>query len=301
MKALNLRENQLIGVNAFFQQEKNIMNSSTEHSAKLSPEQYAGYGSSAAPRWLAQRTAEKQAAFFLPYLRSGMDLLDCGCGPGSITLGLARAVAPGQTTGIDIDAKQVELAQSLAEEQGVSTVRFEAATVYELPFGDNSFDAVFSNAVLGHLDDPPAALREIYRVLKVGGVAGIRTADFDGHLFTPTSPIFIRYWKLFAELIAQRGGDVFLGKEQRALLHQAGFGNVRASATYDCYGTLEETRGWGAACSQMLQEDNFIKQLTKLGAERAEIESMHQAWQEWGENPDAFFAGSFCEAVCWKE
>ena len=43
---------------------------------------------------LARRTAAKEGAFFLAYLRPGMRLLDLGCGPGSVTLGLAEAVAP---------------------------------------------------------------------------------------------------------------------------------------------------------------------------------------------------------------
>ena len=57
-------------------------------------ERYAlGYG--AASEHMAGRTAEAHAAFFLPHLRSGMRLLDAGCGPGTVTLGLAGAVAPG--------------------------------------------------------------------------------------------------------------------------------------------------------------------------------------------------------------
>ncbi len=46
-----------------------------------------GYG--AASEEMARRSAESSAAFFLPHLKSGMRLLDVGCGPGSITLGLA--------------------------------------------------------------------------------------------------------------------------------------------------------------------------------------------------------------------
>src|SRR4029450_10105787 len=42
------------------------------------------------------------AAFFLQYLRPGMRLLDCGCGPGSITVDLAHAVGPGEGIGIDL-------------------------------------------------------------------------------------------------------------------------------------------------------------------------------------------------------
>ena len=39
-------------------------------------------------RWHMQRTAESRMSFLLPFLRPGMSLLDCGCGPGSITIGL---------------------------------------------------------------------------------------------------------------------------------------------------------------------------------------------------------------------
>jgi ubiquinone/menaquinone biosynthesis C-methylase UbiE len=66
----------------------------------------------------ASRTAVQQAAFFLPHLRlrPGMSLLGCGCGPGTITTGLAQAVAPGQVVGIDIEPNLVEHASVLSRE-----------------------------------------------------------------------------------------------------------------------------------------------------------------------------------------
>ncbi|MEZ4731584.1 MAG: methyltransferase domain-containing protein [Caldilineaceae bacterium] len=136
-------------------------------------------------RRMVRRSAEKQAAFLLPHLRPGMRLLDCGCGPGSITIGLARVVAPGAVVGIDIDPGEIERAKQLAAEQGIANVQFETGNVYELPFADGSFDAAFSNALLDHLIDPVAALREMRRILKADGMLGVRTADRDGYLLAP--------------------------------------------------------------------------------------------------------------------
>src|SRR5690349_24252580 len=92
----------------------------------------------------AKRTAEKEAAFFLPLLRPGMRLLDVGCGPGSITAGLARRVAPSEAIGLDASASVVETARSLIE-VGTTNLSFQAGSVYEPPFPPASFDAVFAH------------------------------------------------------------------------------------------------------------------------------------------------------------
>src|SRR5437870_11653922 len=72
-----------------------------------SAEVYAQHDNPAFLAEMARRTASEEAAFFLPYLRTGMRLLDVGCGPGSITVGLAGVVAPAALVGIDVDAAQV--------------------------------------------------------------------------------------------------------------------------------------------------------------------------------------------------
>src|SRR3982751_2453408 len=123
-------------------------------------ETYAHVGLPSFDRDLAGRTATQRGGFFLQHLRPGMRLLDCGCGPGSITLGLAEAVAPGEVVGLDIAPVQIERARALAAEERVSNARFEVGEVYALPFPDASFDAVHANALLCHLGDPVRALRE---------------------------------------------------------------------------------------------------------------------------------------------
>lgn len=262
---------------------------------------YPWADSRAVPRFIATRTAETQAAFLLPHLRPGMDLLDCGCGPGSITVGLARRVAPGRVVGIDINPSQIELAQSSAAEQNVPNLRFETADIYALPFPDSSLDAVFNTSVLMYLADPVAALREIHRVLKPGGVAGIRNPDNEAQLCAPPDPLLQRFWQLVDALIRHKGGNPNFGKHQRALLRQAGFTNSQTNASCECRSTTEATRQWAEVLAGMLREATFMQQVGDLGlAEAAELAQIGQAWQEWGEHPDAFFVSVFAETLGWK-
>jgi ubiquinone/menaquinone biosynthesis C-methylase UbiE len=97
----------------------------------------------------ARRTGEV-ATFFVPHLRREMRLIDCGCGPGSITVDLAQAVAPGEVIGVDIREDALTQARTLAQERGIANVAFQAGSIYRLPYADVSFDAAFACAVLQH-------------------------------------------------------------------------------------------------------------------------------------------------------
>src|SRR5687768_2622459 len=122
---------------------------------------------------IAQRTAQASAAFLIPYLKPGMRVLDCGCGPGNITVDLAELIAPGDVVGIDLSEADLESARALAADRGVRNVGFERADVYRLPFQDGAFDVAFAHSVIEHLGDPLAALKEMRRVLAPGGMAAI--------------------------------------------------------------------------------------------------------------------------------
>jgi len=127
---------------------------------------------------MTARTATHEAAFFLPHLRPGLRLLDVGCGPGTITLGLAGAVALGEVVGLDLRPEAVDQARTAAAERGVANVRFEVGSAYALPFPDASFAAAFAHIVLMHLREPGRALAE-RRVLpsRKPGIAGTALAE----------------------------------------------------------------------------------------------------------------------------
>jgi len=274
--------------------------------AKPSPsrrEFYSYADSTAFHQWHAQRTAEVNARFFLPYLRPGMHLVDCGCGTGSITVGLAEAVAPGEVTGIEISASDVDLARGRAKEEGHTHLRFEVADVYELPLPDESVDGAFFHAIFGHLNDPVRALREAHRVLKPGGVIGVRQLEHSADIITGP----------FAEPIGQQilgtlVGDIQFGRDPHVGLHlstlvlEAGFGRVEQTASYECFSTRESIKGIADMLSERFSQPEFVDRVVNRGlTDRRSVEEMLANLKVWREHPASSRASAWCEAVGWKE
>lgn len=256
----------------------------------------------AAVEFFGQRRAAHHAAFFLPHLKPGMRLLDGGCGPGAITVGLAELVVPGEVVGIDIESSQVELARDSAQKAGYTNVTFEVASLYEIPFPDASFDAVFLHGVLEHLSDPVQALREVLRVLKPSGVLGSRHADFGGFLLEPNSPPLDQFVPLFEALMRHNGADPHAGRHQLRWLIQARFTDIRMSASYDCWtGTAEQKQTTAQFLKSLLSESAFARQLAQIGiADCRRLDKLRQAFTAWENDPASFAAEAWTEAIATK-
>src|SRR2546429_784536 len=136
-------------------------------------------------RW---RTAENSAAYLLAHLRPGMALLDVGCGPGTITVDLAARIAPGRVTAVEVSADALELARAEAERRGRSNIEFVVSDVHALDLPDDTFDVVHAHQVLQHVADPVAALREMRRVTRPGGIVAARDGDYAGFIWFPALP-----------------------------------------------------------------------------------------------------------------
>jgi SAM-dependent methyltransferase len=279
------------------------MSSSSHGKTAVGLEPYSvGYENPTAD-FFAARQAATHAAFFLPYLRPGMTVLDGGCGPGSITLDLAAVVSPGQVMGIDREPSQLDLARTGAAGRKLANVRFEVADLQALPLADGAFDAVFLHGVLEHLRQPVIVLREILRVLKPGGLIGLRDADYGGFLLEPRPAPLGRFAELFARLMLHNGGHPEAGRRHLGWVREAGFTPVTVSASFDCWTkTPAETRRSARFLANLVNDSAFGRQLLEAGlANREVLEAMRQGFLEWGEHPNAFAAEAWGEIVARKD
>lgn len=251
--------------------------------------------------YVGVRRANEWVGFFLPHLKPGFTVLDCGCGVGSITLDIAEHVAPGQVIGIDMDESQLEVARTNAKKRGLTNVSFEQGDVNALRFADNSFDAVLAHTLLIHLDDQLRALREFKRLLKPGGVVGISDDDLDTITFSPENPFFRKFVNLMIQMMQYNGSDPFYSRHLRSLLLEAGFSKTEGHAVAaDHYGRLEETRRVATIIEGIFRSPDAVALITgQEWASQAELNEMIDEIKQWAERPDAFFAWMYCAAVGW--
>lgn len=263
----------------------------------MSEEKYSiGYGDNITRRHM-KRTAETRASFFIPHLRPGMRLLDCGCGPGSITVGLARIVAPGTVVGIDIEPKQIERARGRAD-AGTVSLHFQTGNIYDLPFPDASFDAAFAHNVLEHLSDPLKALKEMRRVLKPGGVIGVRDPYFGTAVIEP--PLFKEKDALVLRVRELSGGSPYYARRQKQLFLDAGFVNIKAFAFVEYNEDDESTSDYAEAVAEVLNDPVTMTVAREEGlADERRLQEMIAEVLAWGRNPAAFRAVIDCAAVGW--
>jgi SAM-dependent methyltransferase len=172
------------------------------------------------------RTAENSAAYLLPELRPGLSLLDVGSGPGTITADLAARVAPGRVTALETSAAALQHTRDEIASRGGSTVDFAVGDVLALDFPAASFDVVHAHQVLQHVADPVAALREMVRVCRPGGLVAARDGDYGGFVWYPLSPGLDRWNELYhAAVVLWRSGQPRgmgrdVGRPDRQLRHR---------------------------------------------------------------------------------
>jgi len=184
---------------------------------------------------MAARDLDSHGFFLTPLLQPGFDVLDAGCGPGTITAGIAEAVFPARVTALDISPTQLEMGRRLAEGREIVNMDFVAASAGRLPFADHSFDVVFAHALLEHLRDPAQAFAEFHRVTRPGGFIAVCSMDWEHLALEPNPPRVNRALRAYRDLQERNGGNTRAGAILRDWMEAVGFTPlVHAEWTEEC-------------------------------------------------------------------
>jgi SAM-dependent methyltransferase len=246
-------------------------------------------------RW---RTAENSAGYLLPWLRPGLDLLDVGCGPGTITVDLAGRVAPGVVVGVDRVEAPLAEARLAAAEQRVA-VTFAVGDAYRLDWPDGRFGVVHAHQLLQHLGDPVAALQEMRRVCARDGLVAVRDADYAAMAWYPPVPGLDRWQALYQQVARAGGGEPDAGRRLLSWAHRAGFRQVTASASVWCFATPADRLWWGGLWADRVTSSTLAEQaLDQRLATEADLADLAQAWRDWAQAEDGWFAVPHGEVLC---
>ncbi|WP_148258115.1 methyltransferase domain-containing protein [Pseudarthrobacter phenanthrenivorans] len=181
--------------------------------------------------------------FGLAALSPGQAVLDLGSGSGTDVFAAAATVGTGgKVVGVDMTEEQLEKAERLRQEAGISQASFTRGYIEDLPFPDHTFDCVISNGVINLSADKPAVFREAARVLRPGG----RLALADIVTERPLTPQIVCDADLWAACIggaaqadsyrgAMADAGFILDRQER---NTYGFLSGRARAATTTYGVM---------------------------------------------------------------
>jgi SAM-dependent methyltransferase len=237
------------------------------------------------------RTVENSAAYLMAHLQPGVSVLDVGCGPGTITVDIARRVAPGVVTAVETAQDVLAEASTLAAESEVDNVVFAEADAHALAYPDNSFDIVHAHQVLQHVSDPVQSLREMRRVAKAGGLVAARDADYAAMTWYPSIPALDEWLSVYRVTARANGGEPDAGRRLLAWARQAGFTDVTATASTWCYADPETRAWWGHMWSDRIRRSAIAEQAVAHGhASPADLARMSDGWLEWAAADNGWFA-----------
>jgi ubiquinone/menaquinone biosynthesis C-methylase UbiE len=243
------------------------------------------------------RTAENSAGYLLPRLRPADRLLDVGAGPGTISIDLARRLGEGWVEAIDSAPAAVAAAQHAATEAGVDRIRFSVGDGYALDFPDDSFDVSHAHQVLQHLRDPVAALREMRRVTRPGGLVAIRDADYAAMAWHPASPGLARWQTVYRQVARAAGGEPDAGRRLKEWVQQAGFADFTCSASVWCFADDIDLSWWSDTWALRIATSDLAEHARGLGVAQSELDDIAEAWQTWAASPGAWFAVLHAEVI----
>jgi ubiquinone/menaquinone biosynthesis C-methylase UbiE len=252
-----------------------------------------------------QSRLQRQAAFAEHTVYRNVDLsdvsnlLEVGCGVGAQSAIILRRFPNIQLTGIDLNKKQLETANTYLNTIPYAKGRFDIQEMdaENMNFKANQFDGAFLCWILEHVKDPARILNEVRRVVRPGGKVYVTEVMNSSFFLDPYSPNVWKYWMAFNEYQYDGAGDPFVGAKLGNLLTSVGFQRVRTEVvTWHLDNRHPEKRRqvisyWSELLMSAVDQLIASKYTTKEIADAALKELNHVE-----KNPNAVFMYSFMQA-----
>jgi SAM-dependent methyltransferase len=178
-----------------------------------------------------------------------------------------------------------------ARARGVENIDFIVGDVHALEIPDASYDVVHAHQVLQHVSDPVAAIAEMVRVCRPGGLVAARDGDYSGFTWHPASEGLDRWLSLYKTAARRNGGEPDAGRRLLDWAYQAGCSNVVATSSTWCYADPASRHEWGEMWAERIVHSAIADQLIDDGlASRSDLEEISTAWRAWAAEPSGWIS-----------
>lgn len=156
-------------------------------------------------------------------IKSDMNVVDIGCGTGSVTFMISRLVEKlGRVVGVDSNQYAINYCNEIVRSKGILNTKFIISDATSLDFESHIFDVSYSRFLFQHVKDASKALREMIRVTKPGGVVMVEDCDLFTWLVYPKNESVSKLWHWYEYIQIERGTDPEIGRKLYAMFLDEG-------------------------------------------------------------------------------